>query len=79
MPDFETLLDAAVDDGRISETRKPHYRALHDRDPLGTERVLASLAPGPRPGNRPSDSRGYPSSWLPEIAADPPSPGAMRR
>lgn len=42
----EQVLDQAVAAGKIPPDRKPYYRQLHERDPAGTERLLASLAPG---------------------------------
>jgi hypothetical protein len=42
----ETILDRAVQVGKIPTGRRDHYRTLYDRDQPGTVRLIASLAPG---------------------------------
>jgi hypothetical protein len=41
----EHVLNEAVRAGKFTAARAAHYRALYDRDPAGTEQVLAMLAP----------------------------------
>lgn len=42
----ETILDRAVQAGKIPTARREHYREMYKRDQPGTVRLLASLAPG---------------------------------
>ena len=44
------LLEQAVRAGKFPATRIPHYAARYDRDPAGTEQLLASLTPVPTSG-----------------------------
>ena len=44
------LLEQAVRAGKFPATRIPHYVAQYDRDPAGTEQLLASLTPVPTSG-----------------------------
>jgi hypothetical protein len=47
----ETMLERAVQTGKIPATRRDAYRQQYKRDPLGTVRLLASLSPGPKPSD----------------------------
>jgi hypothetical protein len=46
------LVAQAINDGRVSVDRAPHWLRELKRDPAGSRRVLASLAPGLIPGSR---------------------------
>jgi hypothetical protein len=48
----DRLIEQAVVDGRILGERRDHYRNAWDRDPFGTEQLLASLSPGLTPDVR---------------------------
>lgn len=41
----EYILDRAQNDGRIARASRAHWQQQYDRDPAGTEAVLASLQP----------------------------------
>jgi hypothetical protein len=43
----DALIAQAVTAGKFSQERAAHYAAQYDRDPAGTERLLASLASVP--------------------------------
>jgi hypothetical protein len=43
----EYILDHAQNEGRIAAASRPHWAALYERDPGGTEATLAILAPTP--------------------------------
>jgi hypothetical protein len=43
----DALIAQAVAAGKLSQARAAHYAAQYDKDPVGTERLLASLAPVP--------------------------------
>lgn len=61
----DSTIAAAVRDGKFSADRADHYRRLWDRDPKGTKRAIASLAPGVAQlaaGEVGDDS--YPADWL---------------
>lgn len=45
----ETILERAVQTGKIPAARRDAYRQQYKRDRLGTVRLLASLAPGVTP------------------------------
>lgn len=45
------LLDTAIGSGRIAPSQREHFAALLEADPVGTETLLAQLAPGIVPVN----------------------------
>jgi hypothetical protein len=47
----ETILERAVQAGKIPAARRDAYRQQYKRDRLGTVRLLASLAPGVKPSD----------------------------
>ena len=48
----EQLIQAAYKDGRITASRRAHYRRMYERDPVGTQLLLAKLAPGLPPATQ---------------------------
>lgn len=58
----EYVLDQAIAAGKFGEARRAHYAALYNRDPAGTEQVLAVLASA-TDGEPP-----YPRTLFPELA-----------
>lgn len=73
----ESILAAAVKDGKVPPSRKDHYAKMYDADPEGTEQLLNQLAAGAVPvtergvagGDEFADAEAYPASWFPELAA----------
>lgn len=43
----ERVLNEAVEAGKIGRSRLDDYRERYERDPVGTQQLLASLAPVP--------------------------------
>ncbi len=62
------ILASAVTDGTFSLARKPHFEALWAKDPEGTRKLVASLAPGLVP-------MGPPRGFAGEFGGDPDMPG----
>jgi hypothetical protein len=71
MTDPETLIQAAIAEGKFSAERAEHYRGLFRSDPAAARHALAALQPARRPGVRaaataePDDA--YPPGWLPDF------------
>ena len=63
----DTILAAAIKEGKFAQSRLDHFQALWDRDPDGTRKLVASLAGGLVPMS-PMGSNG---DW----ATDPDMPG----
>lgn len=64
----EYVLDTAVAAGKFAESRRAHYRQMYDRDPAGTEQLLAALA------SVGSEKPPYPRELFPELARLPSFP-----
>ena len=47
----DQLISAAIQAGKFPPERRAHWQTVYDRDPAGTEQVLAVLAPGLMPAN----------------------------
>lgn len=47
----ETILENAVQAGKITAASRDHYRSRYQRDRAGTVQLLASLAPGVKPSD----------------------------
>lgn len=63
------VLDHAIGAGKLPQSRREHYRQMYDRDPAGTETVLAMLAPGLPGVTRPA-AAGFNSPHTPELFPD---------
>ena len=64
----DTILASAVDHGKFAQSRREHFEKLWDKDPEGTRKLVASLAPGLIPMGGPLGSAG-------EFTGDPDFPG----
>lgn len=73
-----TLIEAAIRDGRFPPSRRDHYIARYESDPEGTTRLLSRMLPNTVPleerGHDVSEddqerSDTYPADWAPEVAA----------
>lgn len=64
----DTILAAAVSEGKFGQARLEHFQKLWDKDPEGTRKLVASLAPGLVPMGGPLGSSG-------EFTGDPDMPG----
>lgn len=74
----EMLVDAAIRAGKFAPARREHWMKLFSADPVGTEAVLATLAPGaipmgmigvsenPTEYGAPGGDQAYPADWLNE-------------
>jgi hypothetical protein len=63
------LIGQAVQAGKFTAARAPFYQEMYDRDPAGTEQILAMLGPalaGVR-GLDPAEQQPYPRSLFPEL------------
>lgn len=58
----EYVIDVAVAAGKFPEERRTHYRQMYNRDPVGTERVLAALGSVTVPAPL------YPRELFPELS-----------
>jgi hypothetical protein len=75
--DRNDLVEEAIADGKISPSRRDHYRARYDSDQEATVRLLARLQPNTVPlvergVDAPTDEvddTAYPTQWVPEVAA----------
>jgi len=75
--DRDDLIAEAVHDGKISPSRRDHYRTRYDSDPDGTRTLLGQLTPNTVPleargADVPTDEvdeTSYPKDWVPEVAA----------
>lgn len=72
----ETILDRAVQAGKIPAERRDQYRTLYDRDQPGAVRLIASLSPGVPPEvvaalASVADEPPYPRELFPELARRP--------
>lgn len=75
--DRNELVEEAIADGKISPSRREHYRARYDSDQDATTRLLARLAPNTVPLEERGvdvptdevDDTSYPTQWVPEVAA----------
>ena len=63
----DTILASAIVEGKFAQSRRDHFKALWDRDPDGTRKLVASLAPNLVPMVA-AGSNG-------EFSADPDMPG----
>jgi hypothetical protein len=61
----EYVLAQAVSAGKFAPERSTHYRTLYDRDPAGTEVLLARLASGVAAGG----GAPYPRELFPELSS----------
>lgn len=62
----ERLIEDAVRDRKIAAGDGERYRHMYDRDPVGTQQLLASLAPNPSMRR----NRGSGTGLLPELEQD---------
>jgi hypothetical protein len=62
----DRLLDEAIASGKFAEDRRPHYAAMYDRDPAGTEGWIAALVSVPTTGLA-AASAPYPRELFPEL------------
>ncbi len=64
----DTIIAAAIGDGKFAQSRKEHFESLWAKDPEGTRSLVASLAPGLIPMGGPMGSSG-------DFSGDPDMPG----
>ncbi len=65
-----TAIDAAVKAGKIAASEAAAYRQRYDRDPAGTERLLARLASSHIPTAACVGERPRGTGLLPELTRD---------
>lgn len=70
------MLSAAIAAGRFPASRRSHYARMFDRDPTGTEALIAQLAavPVPTSGAAGSEKRPEGTGLLAELRTDHPNP-----
>lgn len=57
-----SVLDSAINEGRIAPASRSHYERLHAADPEGTEALIATLTPGTIPVHAERGHAGDPES-----------------
>src|SRR5262245_39487547 len=64
----DALISAAIAAGKFAPDRREHYRQMYDRDPGGTELVLAALTPGVPPVPVASFNSPHTAELFPDLA-----------
>lgn len=84
--DRNELIEEAISDGKISPSRRAHYRERYDSDTEGTialiQRLQRNTVPleerGVDAAQEEADQSSYPREWVPELAAQQ-APGGQPR
>lgn len=85
--DRNELIEEAIADGKISPSRRQHYRERYDSDTEGTISLIARLQRNTVPleergvdtAQEEADQSSYPREWVPELAAQQAPAGQPRQ